>query len=87
MTKADLIDDVVDCGEGDILRREAGEMVEAVFGIMKETLGKGQKLKISGFGGFMIRDKKRRIGRNPKTGDPIIIKARRGLTFKSSPVL
>ena len=48
---------------------------------------RGERLKISGFGSFNPRDKKTRVGRNPKTGDAIQISARRVVTFKASPVL
>ena len=54
---------------------------------MKDTLADGEKIKISGFGNFVVRDKKQRVGRNPQTGAPIPISARRVLTFKPSQVL
>ena len=47
----------------------------------------GEKIKISGFGNFVVRDKKARVGRNPQTGEEITISARRVLTFKPSLVL
>ncbi|HET6436648.1 MAG TPA: integration host factor subunit alpha, partial [Anaeromyxobacter sp.] len=52
-----------------------------------ETLERGEKIKISGFGNFIIRDKKSRVGRNPQTGEEIEISARRVLTFRPSQVL
>jgi len=61
--------------------------VESVFDIIKESLGRGEKIKISGFGNFVVKEKKSRRGRNPQTGDEISISARRVLTFKSSQVL
>ena len=54
---------------------------------IKETLEKGEKIKISGFGNFVVRDKNARAGRNPQTGQEITISARRVLTFKPSQVL
>ena len=54
---------------------------------MKDCLAKGEKIKISGFGNFVVKEKKSRRGRNPQTGDEIRISARRVLTFKSSQVL
>jgi integration host factor subunit alpha len=54
---------------------------------MKETLGRGEKIKISGFGNFVVRRKRERIGRNPQTGEEIKISARKVLTFKPSQVL
>jgi integration host factor subunit alpha len=55
--------------------------------MMKETLGKGEKIKVSGFGNFVLRDKRQRPGRNPQTGQPIKISERRVLTFKASQIL
>ena len=54
---------------------------------MKETLERGDKIKISGFGNFQVRQKKARVGRNPQTGKEIEISARRVLTFRPSQVL
>jgi integration host factor subunit alpha len=54
---------------------------------MKATLEAGEKIKISGFGKFEVRDKQSRPGRNPQTDEKITIDARRVLTFKTSPVL
>ena len=58
-----------------------------VFNTMKDTLSLGEKIKISGFGNFEVRDKRARVGRNPQTGEVIEISARRLLTFKPSQVL
>jgi integration host factor subunit alpha len=55
--------------------------------MMKETLGRGEKIKVSGFGNFVLRDKRQRPGRNPQTGQPIKISERRVLTFKASQIL
>jgi len=65
----------------------AGETIETVFDTIKETLEHGEKIKISGFGNFVVREKNSRIGRNPQTGQEITISARRVLTFKPSQVL
>ena len=86
MTKADIIEKV--CEEvGGFSKKEAADVVEAVFELMKNTLAEGEKIKISGFGNFVVREKKARIGRNPQTGEEITISARRVLTFKPSQVL
>ena len=86
MTKADIIDRV--CEQvGGFSKKEAADLVETVFDVMKATLEAGEKIKISGFGNFVVRDKKPRPGRNPQTGTEIMIEARRVLTFKPSPVL
>lgn len=86
MTKADIVENVYEA-LGVYSKKEAAEIVEIVFETIKETLADGEKLKISGFGNFVVRPKQERIGRNPKTGDKITISARRVLTFKPSQVL
>ena len=83
MTKADIIEAVYE-KVGGFSKKEAAEIVESVFNTIKETLEKGEKIKISGFGNFVVREKKARIGRNPQTGEEITISARRVLTFKPS---
>ena len=62
-------------------------MVEQVFGILKETLEGGEKIKISGFGNFVVHQKRPRKGRNPQTGGEIVISGRKVVTFKPSCVL
>lgn len=86
MTKADIIEAVYE-KVGGFSKKEAAEIVETVFNVVKETLERGEKIKISGFGNFIVREKKARIGRNPQTGEEITISARRVLTFKPSQVL
>lgn len=86
MTKADIVERVYQ-DVGGLSKREAAEMVEDVFATIKEVLSSGEMLKVSGFGNFVVRQKKARTGRNPQTGDEIIISARRVLTFKPSQVL
>lgn len=86
MTKADLVENVYD-RVGGFSKKEAADIVEAVFDTIKQTLERGEKIKISGFGNFVVRDKNSRVGRNPQTGREIVISARRVLTFKPSQVL
>lgn len=86
MTKADIIERVYD-NLGGLSKKESAEIVELVFETIKNTLERGEKIKISGFGHFVVRTKKERIGRNPQTGDEITISPRRVLTFKPSQVL
>jgi integration host factor subunit alpha len=86
MTKAEIIDSVYE-KVGGFSKKEAAEVVEAVFDAMKEVLAEGEKIKLSGFGNFVVREKAARLGRNPQTGDEIVIAARRVLTFKPSQVL
>lgn len=72
---------------GGFSKKEAADLVDLIFELMKETLGRGENIKISGFGNFVLRDKRERQGRNPQTGEPITISARRVLTFKPSQLL
>ncbi|GAM08264.1 integration host factor subunit alpha [Geobacter sp. OR-1] len=85
MTKADIIERVAEqCG---ITKKDSVDMVESVFSIIKSTLESGEEIKVSGFGKFEVREKHERRGRNPQTGEAIIIEARRILSFKPSTIL
>ncbi len=85
MTKADIVEIIHQkIGFG---RKESTEIVEQVFGIIQETLENGEKVKLPGFGNFVVRQKRPRRGRNPKSGDEIVISGRKVVTFKSSNVL
>tara|TARA_B100000925_G_scaffold273313_1_gene237951 strand:- start:303 stop:614 length:312 start_codon:yes stop_codon:yes gene_type:complete len=64
-------------------KREAKEFIELFFETLKKNLENGKDIKISGFGNFTLRDKNARPGRNPKTGEEVLIKERRVVTFKS----
>lgn len=68
-------------------RSESLAMVEAILQHMCEALARGENVKISGFGTFLLRDKGERIGRNPKTGVEVPITPRRVLTFRASQML
>ena len=85
LTKADIIERVYK--EAGFSKKEAADLVDLVFKVIKDTLARGEKVKISGFGNFSIRDKATRVGRNPQTGEAMEISARRVLTFKPSQVL
>lgn len=85
VTKADIIEAIYE--KIGYSKKEASDLVELIFETLKETLAKGDKIKISGFGNFVVRDKRARVGRNPQTGESIEISARRVLTFKPSQVL
>ena len=85
MTKADIVEAIYE--KVGFSKKEAAELVELVFETIKETLETGEKIKISGFGNFVVRRKQPRIGRNPQTGEEITITDRRVLTFKPSAVL
>lgn len=85
MTKADLVESVY--LKTGFSKKESADIVEMVFDLMKETLESGEKIKIAGFGNFVVKDKSTRRGRNPQTGEEINISSRRILTFKPSQVL
>ena len=85
MTKIDIIENIYE--KVGFSKKEVAKIVESVFDIIKDGLQKEEKIKISGFGNFVVRRKRARRGRNPQTGDDIEIGARRILTFKPSQVL
>jgi len=68
-------------------RNESAELLETVLGYMTDALADGETVKISSFGSFSVRQKGRRIGRNPKTGEEVPILPRRVLVFRPSQVL
>lgn len=85
MTKADIVEKVAEkCG---ISKKDSIDMVESVFSVLKTTLENGEDIKISGFGKFEVKNKHERKGRNPQTGESIIIDARKILSFKPSTIL
>jgi integration host factor subunit alpha len=85
MTKVDIVSSVYE--KVGFSKKEAMRVVATIFDILKEALERGEKVKISGFGNFMVRKKRARRGRNPQTGDDIEISSRKILTFKPSQVL
>jgi integration host factor subunit alpha len=85
VTKAEIVEQIYE--QVGFSKKESAELVEKVFETIKETLARGEKVKISGFGNFVVRGKNARKGRNPQTGQEILLEARRVLTFKPSLVL
>lgn len=82
LTKAELADLLFE--KVGLNKREAKDMVESFFEEIRQSLEKGDGVKLSGFGNFELRDKPERPGRNPKTGEEIPITARRVVTFHAS---
>ncbi len=80
LSKAELVD--VLCDKLELSRPDAKELVEQFFENMRDTLEQGECVKLSGFGNFVLRDKTARPGRNPKTGELVVVTARRVVTFK-----
>jgi integration host factor subunit alpha len=86
MTKADIVEGVYE-RLGGFSKNEAAAIVETTLDVLKEALVENGKVKVSGFGSFTVHAKRQRTGRNPKTGKPIQITARKVLKFKPSNVL
>ena len=80
MTKAELVEDVARAAE--LTKKDAERLVEIVFESIIETLNHGEKIELRGFGSFRVRERGARRGRNPKTGDPVSIPAKRVPYFK-----
>ena len=85
VTRAQLSEAVYQ--EVGLSRNESTELVESVLGQISDALARGETVKISSFGSFSVRQKGRRIGRNPKTGEEVPILPRRVLVFRASHVL
>jgi integration host factor subunit alpha len=82
IVKADLIERVYE--KVGFTRQEAMEAVEIILNEIKIVLSSGEDVRISGFAGFHLRDKNARTARNPRSGEPVRIQARRVITFKPS---
>lgn len=85
LTRADLAERLN--GKVGLSRAESARMVERIIDLMCDALAKGENVKISGFGTFVLRDKNGRVGRNPKTGVEVPIDPRRVLTFRPSQIM
>jgi len=85
MTKADLIEEVSRLAE--VTRKDSEVIVETIFDSVVRALRAGDKIEIRGFGSFRTRQRKARVGRNPKTGEEVPILPRQVLVFKPSNVL
>jgi len=85
MTRADLAEALH--RKVGLSRAESADMVEQILDHMTEALQRGENVKVSGFGTFVLRDKGERIGRNPKTGVEVPIAPRRVLTFRASQMM
>ena len=81
MKKSDLVDAIA--GKSGVAKAQAQTIVEDVFELIAEALAKGEKIDLRGFGTFSVKDSAARTGRNPQTGEPIQIPARRVPGFKA----
>ena len=84
MRKADIANEIYE--QIGLSKKEAAEIVEIILATIKGVLQKGETVKIAGFGNFVVRSKRSRKGRNPKTGEEIGITPRRVVTFRPSQV-
>ena len=82
LTKADLIEEVLKVTE--LPRKESEIIVETIFDSIIEAIQKGEKIEIRGFGSFRTRERRGRVGRNPKTGEKVEVPAKRVPYFKPS---
>jgi len=85
LTKAKIVDAIAD--QIGYPKNHSSELVEILLEIIKKTLESGDDVLISGFGKFCVREKGKRRGRNPATGNDLILSERRVVTFSCSPVL
>ncbi len=83
MTKADIAKVVYE-RHGGISNREAARLVEIIFETIKRRLGDGEKVQITAFGTFLVREKRERRGRNPQTGEEMRIESRKSVIFRPS---
>ena len=81
LTKSDIVSRVHELG---FTKKKSVDIIETLLEIIKNTLEKSEDVLISGFGKFCVKDKKQRRGRNPATGDDLILRERRVVTFKCS---
>lgn len=79
MTKADLVEALSE--EAELSKRQVGELVDMLLDTIAGALRKGEKVQLIPFGSFVVRDRKKREGRNPKTGEKLMIPARRVPAF------
>ena len=85
LTKADIIEEInKNCG---FTKSKSADITESILEIIKQSLESGEAVLISGFGKFCVKEKKRRKGRNPQTGEDLMLDGRRVVTFGYSPVL
>ena len=85
LTRADLCDAVHEALG--LSRNECSTLVERTLGLIVESLERGETVKLSGFGVFQVREKRARMGRNPKTGEEVPINPRRVISFRASQIM
>ncbi|MCX7738329.1 MAG: HU family DNA-binding protein [Hydrogenothermaceae bacterium] len=91
MKRADIVDRIVKSGKVNLNRKEISNIVDSTFDIISSYLSteivEGKKVMISGFGSFIIKKRKPKLGRNPKTREEKLIPERFGISFKTGKIL
>ena len=82
MTKAQLVDQIADCTE--LGKQECEKIVNSLFAAMTKAMQAGERIEIRGFGSFRVKDKAARQGRNPRTGETVLVPAKKVAAFKPS---
>ncbi len=85
LTKAQLVDSIYN--QTGLPKTKSAELVDSLLEVIKNTLENGEDILISGFGKFCVKDKRKRRGRNPQTGEDLMLGERRVVTFRCSGVL
>jgi integration host factor subunit alpha len=85
LTKAHIVENLF--GQNLFTKTESAQIVETLFELIKQSLEEGDDVLISGFGKFSVKEKHQRRGRNPQTGEPVMLDSRKVVTFKCSGVL
>lgn len=85
MNKGELVSAVAE--QAGVTKKVAEAAIDATFGTIEETLAKGDKVQLVGFGSFEVRDRAARTGRNPQSGEPITIAASKAPVFKAGKAL
>lgn len=87
MTKADLVEQVAEAIGPGVTKRDCALVVDGFINAVKHALAGGQSIEIRGFGTFKVRERKERMARNPRTGEPVRVPARSTPVFKPSKYL
>ena len=85
LTKANLVETVQDVCE--LTKKDSRKLVDELLAIIKDTLMNGEDVLVSGFGKFYVKEKRKRRGRNPQTGEFLMLEPRKVVRFKCSGVL
>jgi integration host factor subunit alpha len=85
VTKDHIINSI--CTQLDLPKKKAADMLESLLELVEKTLESGEDVLVSGFGKFCVKQKRERKGRNPATGQDLMLGSRKVVTFKCSPIL